>query len=121
MVGIRFRPQGRSREHGLDCLGLVALAGNLPLDLIPTGYRLRSEAREGDLAMRLGGRVERIPAAAAGEGDVLLVRAGMGQYHFLILLRESFVHADARVGKVVETPGTVPWPRLAAWRIRGEG
>jgi cell wall-associated NlpC family hydrolase len=117
LVGTRFRPQGRRREHGLDCLGLVAAAGNLPAELIPSGYRLRSEVAEDMFSLTLDDRVERIAVTEAGAGDVLLAQAGPGQHHFLILLEHGFVHADARLGLVVETPGAVGWPVLAAWRI----
>lgn len=117
LVGTRFRPQGRRREHGLDCLGLVATAGNLPAELVPTGYAMRSEVRKDMLSLTLDDRVERIAVADSGEGDVLLVQSGPGQHHFLILLNDGFVHADARLGRVVETPGAVGWPALAAWRI----
>jgi cell wall-associated NlpC family hydrolase len=119
LVGTRFRPQGRIQEHGLDCLGLVALAGNLPQKLIPNDYPVRSEAPPEALSLDLEGRVERISTAQAKEGDVLLVRAGAGQHHFLVLLSDGFVHADAGLRKVVETPGAVPWPALAAWRMKG--
>ena len=117
LVGTRFRPQGRRREHGLDCLGLVAAAGNLPAELVPSGYGMRSEAAQDMLSLTLGGRARRIPVSEASEGDALLVQAGPGQHHFLVLLRDGFVHADARLGRVVETPGAVAWPVLAAWRI----
>jgi cell wall-associated NlpC family hydrolase len=117
LVGTRFRPQGRRREHGLDCVGLVALAGKLPVELVPTGYSLRSKAAGDLLALTFDGRAKRISPAEAGAGDVLLVRAGAGQDHFLVLLENGFVHADARMGRVVETPGAVPWPVLASWRI----
>jgi hypothetical protein len=69
--------------------------------------------------MRFGGRVRAIDTSEAGEGDVLLVQTGMGQHHFLVLVKGGFVHADAGLGRVVERPGSVPWPALAAWRIRG--
>jgi hypothetical protein len=119
LVGTRFRPQGRSQEHGLDCLGLVALAGDLPENLIPNGYRVRSEAAAATLSLTVGGQVELIPIVQAEEGDVLLVRAGAGQHHFLVLVQGGFVHADAGLKRVVETPGAVPWPVLAAWRMTG--
>jgi hypothetical protein len=61
--------------------------------------------------------VTRIEAGEARAGDVLLVRAGFGQDHFLILVEDGFVHADARLGRVVETPGALAWPVLCAWRI----
>lgn len=116
LVGTRFRAQGRRPEHGLDCIGLVAVAVDLPAELMPAGYSMRSVVPEKALGLTFGGRVERIGPAEAGEGDVLLVRAGLGQHHFLVLLDDGFVHADARLGRVAETPGAVPWPILAAWR-----
>ena len=118
LVGTRFRPQGRSAEHGLDCVGLVAAAADIPVEMIPSGYRLRSQLSETALSTHFGERVRTIDTGEAGEGDVLLVRAGMGQDHFLVLVEGGFVHADAGLGRVVERPGAVPWPMLAAWRIR---
>jgi hypothetical protein len=100
-------------------VGLVAAVGDLPAEMIPTGYRLRSEVGEAALAMCFGGRVRRIAREDAREGDVLLVQASWVQHHFLVLVEDGFVHADARLGRVVERPGAVPWPVLAAWRIRG--
>lgn len=58
----------------------------------------------------------RIAPAAAGEGDLLLVRAGPAQLHVVILTDSGYLHADARLRKVVEVPGQVPWPALSAWR-----
>lgn len=118
LVGTRFRPQGRRREQGLDCVGLVALAGRLPVALVPAGYRMRSEVAEDVMALDFEGRVERIAAADSGPGDVLLVRSGPGQHHFLVLVENGYVHADARLGRVVERPGAVMWPVIAAWRVR---
>jgi hypothetical protein len=69
------------------------------------------------LSLTFDGRVRRIPIAEAEAGDVLLVLAAVGQHHFLILLEHGFVHADARLGRIVETPGPVVWPILAAWHI----
>lgn len=117
LVGTRFRPQGRCSEHGLDCLGLVAAAGGIPAELVPSGYAMRSEVAEDMLSLTLDRRVRRIAGADSREGDVLLVQAGPGQHHFLVLLKDGFVHSDARLGRVVETPGLVMWPVLAAWRI----
>ena len=117
LVGARFRPQGRRREQGLDCLGLVALAARLPEEMVPTGYRLRSVAGEDVPALDMGGRTCPVSPADARAGDVLLVEAGPGQHHFLVLVEDGFVHADAGLGRVVETPGAIPWPVIAAWRV----
>jgi cell wall-associated NlpC family hydrolase len=116
LVGTPFRPQGRRREHGLDCLGLVALAANLPLDLVPADYTLREIVSAERFAIDFEGRVTRIDPSEARPGDVLLVLAAARQNHFLVLVPGGFVHANARLGRVVETPGQVPCPVLAAWR-----
>lgn len=120
LVGTRFRPQGRRREHGLDCLGLVVLAGGLPVELVPADYSLRSRVASDAMALDLDGRAQPLAPAEAQPGDVLLVEAMMGLHHFLVLVAEGYVHADARLGRVVLTPGAVPWPVAAAWRIREE-
>lgn len=120
LVGSRFRPQGRQPELGLDCLGLVAVAARLPIALLPQGYTMRSLVSDDALAQTFGGKVRRIEPSEAREGDVLLVQAGAGQQHFLVLTPNGFVHADARQGKVVERPGPSPWLALAAWRVTEE-
>ena len=113
LVGTRFRPQGRRPEHGLDCLGLAAVAADLPLQSVPADYALRAPVPAELLSVEFGGRLKRISPEEAVAGDVLLVLAGTRQNHFLVLVEGGFVHADARLGKVVETPGEVPWPVLA--------
>lgn len=118
LIGTPFRLQGRKPERGIDCLGLVAIAADIPPQLVPSGYTLRSEVTEEMRSASFAERVAPVPIREAGAGDVLLVRAGAGQHHFLILLESSFVHADARLGRVVETPGCVSWPALAAWRVQ---
>lgn len=117
LVGVRFRPQGRMREHGLDCLGLAALAADLPVELLPAGYRMRSRVGDEMLALDFDERVRAVAPAQARAGDVLMVETVMGLHHFLVLVTDGYVHADARLGRVVLTPGAVPWPVVAAWRV----
>lgn len=116
LVGARFRPQGRTAEQGLDCLGLVALAAGLSGEAIPNGYPLRSRMRETVRTIVPEGLHPLAPDQAE-VGDILLVEAGPGQHHFLLLADGGFIHADAGLGRVVEIPGGVPWPAIAAWRI----
>ena len=110
-LGTRFRLHGRS-EEGLDCVGLAAIAyGKTGA---PAGYAMR------------GGEPERIVAAIEGFGlvpvaderpaDLLLLRAGPHQLHLAILTDRGFIHADARLRRVTEVPGTPPWPVLGRWR-----
>jgi hypothetical protein len=49
---------------------------------------------------------------------VLLLEVALEQFHLGILTARGFVHADARRGKVVETPGAPPWPMVATFRRR---
>ena len=115
-VGSRFRPQGRSREFGLDCIGLAAVAYGLPATAVPCDYRLRGEylciLLEGlDIHFRL------IPTARAKPGDMLLCAIAPDQHHLVIKTGDGFIHAHARHG-VIETPGDPPWPLLGAFRRR---
>ena len=104
MVGTPFRPQGRDPATGLDCVGLVwAAYADAGRKLVaPDGYPLRGWARA---------RIE-VALATAGffevddrrDGDVLLIALAAGQFHLGVLGPASFVHAQAGLRRVVETP-----------------
>lgn len=111
-VGARFRPQGRDPAHGLDCVGLVAVALNEPA--VPKDYALRcSDAKRLGEGLRAAGLVR---AAEPGMGDVLLLRIDSTQLHLAIRTPDGIVHADAGLRKIVERPGPPAWPLLSAWR-----
>lgn len=113
LIGVRFRPQGRSRETGLDCVGLVAAA--LGVSGAPRDYALRGASPErlaaGLKAAGLG------PVEQPRPGDVLAVEAGPGQLHLGILSDMGLIHGDASLRRIVERPGPVPWPILGVWRL----
>lgn len=114
LVGVRFRPQGRSREIGLDCIGLVAAA--LRVEAPPADYALRGgSAAQLDAGLRAAGLR---PVAAARAGDVLVLAAGAGQLHLAIFTGEGLIHADAGLRRIVERPGPAPWPVLGSWRLK---
>ena len=122
LVGVRFRPQGRDPLYGLDCVGLAAAAlkgAGCGLN-VPHDY----PGRGGDplkIVQQIDGvGLMRIDPAAVGEGDVLLMEAGPAQYHLAVRTRRGFIHADAGLRRVVETPGNPGWPVIGAWRA-GEG
>ena len=117
LVGTRFRPQGRSAECGLDCIGLVLAACDLPAERVRRDYRLRGDHRR-ELLAGLAGTLRRIAPGQCRAGDVLLLQITADQSHLAILTEAGFIHADAGRGMVVETPGPPPWPIIAAFRRR---
>lgn len=117
LVGTRFRPQGRSPELGLDCIGLVLAACDFSTHRVRRDYRLRGDHRR-ELLAGLGSNLRRIAPRQRRPGDVLLLQVTPDQAHLAILTDTGFVHADAGRGRVVETPGMPPWPVIAAFRRR---
>lgn len=117
LIGVPFRLHGRSVETGLDCVGMVALAAWRAghSGTVPDRYALR------------GGRLDEIHCwlTSAGlfrvdemrVGDVVLVRAGVRQFHLMVVTDGGFVHAHAGLRRVVEVPGASPWPVLSIWRL----
>jgi cell wall-associated NlpC family hydrolase len=114
LVGVRFRAQGRERSTGLDCIGVVAEA--MGIDGPPAHYSLRGgtpiELERGLTAAGL-----RRTGREAEAGDVLVMRPAAEQLHLAIWTGGGIVHADARLGRVVERPGTPLWPVIDIWRM----
>lgn len=120
LVGVRFRPQGRDPATGLDCVGLVA--ATLGIETSRRDYTLRGGSiEELDRALVAAGFW---PVGGSRAGDVLVMRTGPEQLHLGILTNDGLVHADAGLRRIVERPGSVPWPVLGTWRMAdtaGEG
>jgi hypothetical protein len=114
IVGARFRLHGRDAAHGLDCVGVVAVAlraGGYG-GAVPSGYALRG----GDPTAALDAALVRCDGLAAG--DVLVMATGPGQLHLAVRTARGFVHADAGLRRVVERVGA-DWPVIGAWRMGG--
>jgi hypothetical protein len=115
VVGSRFRLHGREPASGLDCVGVVAVAlrAGGHEGPVPEGYALRcgSAAPFRDCWEGL------VAANGTWAGDVLLCRVGPGQLHLGVRTALGVVHADAGLRRVVERPGALPWPLVAAWRL----
>jgi len=117
LAGVRFRPQGRRADVGLDCIGVVALTYGVDPGAVPSDYRLRGGQRD-RLLRGLARHFRAIPTKQASAGDVLLCAAATDQLHLVVKTGAGFIHADAGLRRVVETPGTPPWPVLKAFRQR---
>ena len=117
LVGTRFRPQGRDPRMGVDCLGLLICVFDLAGEPIRRDYRLRGDHRR-ELLASFQAHFRRVRPSCQRPGDVLLMRVAPDQFHIAITTGRGFVHADARLGMVVETAGPPKWPTVAIFRRR---
>lgn len=115
LVGAPFRAQGRDPAIGLDCLGLII--ASFGLEAPTAAYRLRGDHRRW-LIKEARPWFRKVSKGQARCGDVLLLQSGPRQLHLAILGETSFIHADAGLKRVVETPGLPPWPILDVLRRR---
>lgn len=116
LVGTRFRPQGRS-ENELDCVGLVLMTFRIAGDDVRRNYRLRGDHRL-EIKKELNRFFRKVSNSELRPGDVMLLEVARAQLHLAVRTELGFVHAHARIGRVVETPGTPEWPVLAVYRKR---
>jgi murein DD-endopeptidase / murein LD-carboxypeptidase len=115
LLGTRFRLHGRDPETGLDCVGLVALAHDLRGD-VPNGYALRN-SDAGRWCHIVDQFACRRAPGALHPGDILMLHAGPAQLHLGIWAGASLIHADARLDRIVELPGPLPWITHQAWHV----
>lgn len=91
-TGVRWRHQGRSREHGIDCVGLLICVGrDLGLcapDFDISGYAKRPEM--GWLERELGTYLQ--PGAAGLPGDVMLFAFAGEPMHVGIVSDIGLIH-----------------------------
>lgn len=117
LVGVPFRPQGREAGRGLDCAGLAMAAFDLPPGLVRADYRLRGDHRA-EIEDGLRRHFRRVSGRQSKAGDLMLLSVSKDQCHLAVLTAAGFVHADARLRRVVETPGAPPWPIIGIYRRR---
>jgi len=115
LVGTPFRPQGRDPAIGLDCVGLVLATFRIPFDSVRRDYRLRGNHR-----VEIESGIARFfrPVRPGEPGDLMLLMVGPDQLHLGVRTNLGFVHADARLGRAVETPGEPRWAVLGTFRKR---
>lgn len=116
LVGVKFRPQGRRPDLGLDCIGVVLQVYRIVYAEVPS-YRLRGRHVE-SLRAALLPYFDEVPSRHLRPGDALLMQVADEQVHMAVYCGPSIVHADARIGRIVETPGRPPWPIVSIHRHR---
>ena len=116
LVGTPFRPQGRD-STGLDCVGVVLRAYDIPDKEAPDDYRLRGKLTP-DGAKLIERFFRPVKARQRRAGDLLLLAPHDDQAHFAVQTEHGFVHAHAGLRKVVETPGEPEWPMVGSYRRR---
>lgn len=115
-LGTRFRAHGRVPGLGLDCVGLVLVAGAVDAGLVPV-YALGGDHHALlDAALHLAG-CQRV--ALPLPGDVLVLSPAPRLLRLAIMTPAGVVQAHAGLGRVVEGPLDPGWPCLAAWRFMG--
>jgi murein DD-endopeptidase / murein LD-carboxypeptidase len=112
LIGTRFRLHGRDPATGLDCVGLIGIVIQRA-EAAPTGYAMRGGTADGWAAMMDGVATRRRQGPRAG--DVMLIEAGPHQFHLGVWTGAGFIHADAGLRRVVETPGPLRWPLIGTW------
>ncbi|MCR2834266.1 C40 family peptidase [Parerythrobacter lacustris] len=119
LVGSPFRLHGRSREHGLDCVGLVAAALEASGHVLPPipPYALRNSRY--DFVPGFAERCGFCPVSGEfRRGDLVMVAPGPGQRHLLIAVTPiAFVHGHAGLRRVVRTPLRPDWNITHHWRL----
>jgi len=101
----------------MDCVGLAAWAlkaGGFA-GAVPRGYALRGG--DGAAVAALIADSGLVAVSETLPGDLVLARSGPGQLHLAIVTPGGFIHADAMLRRVVERPGTMPWPVIGCWRV----
>lgn len=114
LIGVPFRPQGRDPVTGLDCVGVAINAFEIDAALIRRDYRLRGDHNR-EIRQTLERWFERVPGDGQ-QGDLILCAVRFNRPHFAIHCGRSFIHADARLRRVAETPGLPEWPVLTILR-----
>jgi cell wall-associated NlpC family hydrolase len=111
LIGTPFRIDGRTHQ-GLDCVGMIALLFEKERE-IAAHYPMRTS--RSDLWVKELNRLLTRRTGKAEMGDALLLSPSPLTFHLGLWTGSSLIHADAKLRRVVETPGDPSWPALGAW------
>jgi hypothetical protein len=121
-IGVRWQHQGRSRQSGVDCVGLiVVVAGSLGLGLEDVrGYQRQSNGLQ--LMKELHKRFQKIPVSHYKKGDIGVFLESSFPIHVGFLNPEegveTVIHAHARRRQVTEESLIGYGQPVAAFRLR---
>lgn len=125
-VGVPFRHQGRSRQTGVDCVGLAACAGR-DVGIIFndfTDYGIDPQpSRMRDILENKVGVLEKVSIKDLKPGDLLYMRFTNVPQHIAIYTENNtIIHSYYNVGKVVEHRLDDMWRKriVSVYRIRRE-
>ncbi len=109
-VGSPFRHQGRSLEHGLDCVGLIVyVTKTLGLSYFDLAdYKKIPEKKAISRIAQTAGFTER-PICEMMPGNVIILRVGKYLEHSAIVSDSGIIHACEKYGKVVEHGMNSEW------------
>lgn len=115
LIGTRFRPQGRDPSTGLDCVGVILRAFEIEPSEVRRNYRIRGQHLR-EIHSEASRRLARISVEQRQPGDLLCFELADDQLHLGVECGTSFIHADAGLRRVVETPGPARWPLVGVFR-----
>ncbi len=121
-IGVPWRHQGRCRQGGVDCVGLiVVVARRLDFELEDVqGYQRQSDGLK--LMKALHVRFHKIPVNHCKKGDIGVFKESSFPIHVGVLNPEksnrTVIHAHARRRQVLEESLAVYGQPIAAFRFR---
>jgi hypothetical protein len=101
-------------------VGVVLHAFGIPPRHVRANYRLRGN-HDQTLRSALRDYFDELTPEDCAVGDALLLRVAPEQVHLAVSCGGTFVHADAGIGRVVETPAPPAWPVISVHRFRISG
>lgn len=112
-LGVRWKHQGRGRNEGLDCVGLIIVVakglGYKPFDLTNYSHYPGAKAIIGGLETSC----KRIPIKDIKPGDILMLQVNTPEpWHTAIVTDKGMIHAYALNRRVVEHRIDESWMKL---------
>ncbi len=105
LIGVSWRHQGRTREHGIDCVGLPILVGQAfdVVPILPAEYPRRPD---GTFVLLFADYLTRSSVNLQKDGDILVFASGVHPCHCGIYStfrdQPAVIHSHAGLRKVVE-------------------